>query len=102
MGLKALYNGVVKFTDVKIPVENLVAGEGKGLKVALSTLNTGRLTLPACVGLMRSCLKIVREWSSTREQWGCVIGKHQAIGDKIAKIAARISQLKVSFFLHQV
>ena len=90
MGLKALYNGVVKFTDVKIPVENLVAGEGKGLKVALSTLNTGRLTLPAaCVGLMRSCLKIVREWSSTREQWGCVIGKHQAIGDKIAKIAAK-------------
>ena len=91
MGLKALYNGVVKFTDVKIPVENLVAGEGKGLKVALSTLNTGRLTLQkaACVGLMRSCLKIVREWSSTREQWGCVIGKHQAIGDKIAKIAAK-------------
>ena len=90
MGLKALYNGVVKFTDVKIPVENLVAGEGKGLKVALSTLNTGRLTLPAaCVGLMRSCLKIVREWSSSREQWGCVIGKHQAIGDKIAKIAPK-------------
>jgi alkylation response protein AidB-like acyl-CoA dehydrogenase len=90
MGLKALYNGVVRFTDVKIPVENLVAGEGKGLKVALSTLNTGRLTLPAaCVGLMRSCLKISREWGSTREQWGCVIGKHQAIADKIAKIAAK-------------
>lgn len=90
MGLKALYNGVVRFTDVKIPIENLVAGEGKGLKVALSTLNTGRLTLPAaCVGLMRSCLKISREWGSTREQWGCVIGKHQAIADKIAKIAAK-------------
>jgi alkylation response protein AidB-like acyl-CoA dehydrogenase len=90
MGLKALYNGVVRFTDVKIPTENLVAGEGKGLKVALSTLNTGRLTLPAaCVGLMRSCLKISREWSATREQWGCVIGKHQAIADKIAKIAAK-------------
>jgi alkylation response protein AidB-like acyl-CoA dehydrogenase len=90
MGLKALYNGVVRFTNVKIPVENLVAGEGKGLKVALSTLNTGRLTLPAaCVGLMRSCLKICREWGSSREQWGCAIGKHQAIGDKIAKIAAK-------------
>ena len=90
MGLRALYNGVVRFTNVKIPVENLVAGEGKGLKVALSTLNTGRLTLPAaCVGLMRSCLKISREWGSTREQWGCVIGKHQAIADKIAKIAAK-------------
>ena len=88
MGLKALYNGIVRFTDAKIPVENLVAGEGRGLKVALSTLNTGRLTLPAaCVGLMSSCLKISREWGSTREQWGCVIGKHQAIADIITKTA---------------
>ena len=91
MGLKALYNGVIKFTDVKVPVENIIAGEGRGLKVALSTLNTGRLTLPAaCTGLAKQCLKAARKWSAERVQWGAAVGKHAAVADKIAKIAAKI------------
>lgn len=89
MGLKALYNGVVKFTDVKVPVENIIAGEGRGLKVALSTLNTGRLTLPAaCTGLAKKCLQVLRQWTGERVQWGAPIGKHAAIADKLARIAA--------------
>jgi len=89
MGLKALYNAVVRFTDVRIPVENVVAGEGRGLKVALSTLNTGRLTLPAaCAGMMYRLLDICRRWSKEREQWGQAIGKHAAIAAKLADMAA--------------
>jgi alkylation response protein AidB-like acyl-CoA dehydrogenase len=89
MGLRALYNGVIRFTDVKVPRENIVGGEGRGLKVALTTLNTGRLTIPAaCVGLMKRCLGYAREWAVTRTQWGAVIGRHAAIADKIARIAA--------------
>lgn len=89
MGLKALYNGVVRFTDVKIPVENIVSAPGKGLKVALTTLNTGRLTLPAaCVGLLDRSLEMALAWSKRRVQWGQEIGKHAAIAAKLADLAA--------------
>ena len=91
MGLKALYNGVIRFKDVMVPRENILLAEGKGLKVALTTLNTGRLTLPAaCVGLSKRCLEITRAWAATREQWGTEIGKHAAIADKIARMASNL------------
>lgn len=89
MGLKALYNGVLHFHNVEVPLEDVVHQVGKGLKVALTTLNTGRLTLPAaCTGMMHRCLEIVLRWSKQREQWGQAIGKHEAIAAKIADIAA--------------
>ncbi len=89
MGLKALANGVISFRDVRVPRENLIGEEGKGLRIALTTLNTGRLTLPACcAGIAKQCLKIVRGWSNARQQWGLPIWKHEAVGHIIADMAA--------------
>lgn len=89
MGLRALYNGVIRFTNVRVPKDNIVLAEGKGLKVALTTLNTGRLTLPAaCTGALERCLEISLKWANEREQWGCAIGKHAAIAAKIADLQA--------------
>jgi hypothetical protein len=89
MGLKALYNAVIEFRNVRVPRENIIAGEGKGLRVALTTLNTGRLTLPAnCVGGVRRCLTLAKRWANEREQWGASIGKHAAIADKIARMSS--------------
>lgn len=89
MGLRGLENGVTRFHQVRVPAENRIGPEGAGLKIALTTLNTGRLSLPAmCVGAGKWCLKIAREWSAVREQWGKPVAKHEAVGAKISFIAA--------------
>src|SRR5881296_4109015 len=89
MGLKAMYNGVMRFTNVRVPTENVLWDVGKGLKLGLITLNTGRLTLPiSSVAAGKRCLEIAREWASERVQWGRQIGKHDAIAQKIGTMAA--------------
>ncbi|GAA2517394.1 acyl-CoA dehydrogenase family protein [Streptomyces gobitricini] len=89
MGLRGLENGVTRFHQVRVPAANRIGPEGAGLRIALTTLNTGRLSLPAmCVGAGKWCLKIAREWTSVREQWGKPVARHEAVGAKISFIAA--------------
>jgi alkylation response protein AidB-like acyl-CoA dehydrogenase len=89
MGLRGIENGVTRFHRVRVPAANRIGPEGAGLKIALTTLNTGRLSLPAgCVGAGKWCLKQAREWAAEREQWGKPVGEHEAVGAKISYIAA--------------
>jgi alkylation response protein AidB-like acyl-CoA dehydrogenase len=89
MGLRGLENGLTRMHRVRVPAENIIGREGQGLKIALTTLNTGRLSLPAmCAGASKWCLKIAREWSTERVQWGRPVGSHEAIASKIAFMAA--------------
>jgi len=104
MGLKALANAVITFEDVRLPVTNIIGKEGRGLKIALTTLNDGRLSIPnTCVGTSKECLSTVRKWSKQRIQWGVPIGKHESLGHKIAFIAsttyAMESIVKLTSFL---
>jgi alkylation response protein AidB-like acyl-CoA dehydrogenase len=89
MGLRGLENSVTRFHDVFVPAENVIGREGQGLKIALTTLNTGRLSLPAmCVGAGKYCLAVARGWANNRVQWGLPVGQHEAVAKKIAFIAA--------------
>jgi alkylation response protein AidB-like acyl-CoA dehydrogenase len=89
MGLRGLENGVTRFHEVRVPAANRIGEEGQGLKIALTTLNTGRLSLPAsCAAAGKLALKIAREWSGERVQWGRPIAEHEAVATKIAFIAA--------------
>ncbi len=100
MGLKGLSNGMLRFNNVKVPAENVIGKPGMGLKIALTTLNTGRLGVPAaggggCKGFLDDCAW----WAKNRVQWGRPVGEHQAISKKIANFAADTFAMQAMVFL---
>ncbi|NUR29998.1 MAG: acyl-CoA dehydrogenase, partial [Catenulispora sp.] len=89
MGLRGIENGVTRFHQVRVPAGNLIGAEGQGLKIALTTLNTGRLSLPAaCVGAAKWSVRTARRWSGERVQWGRPVGEHEAVASQLAFMAA--------------
>jgi len=89
MGLRGLENSVTRFHDVFVPAENRIGDEGKGMRIALGTLNTGRLSLPAsCVGAMKYSAGVARRWAAERVQMGRPVAVHEAIATKVSFLAA--------------
>lgn len=89
MGLRGIANGLLRLDKVEVPAANMIGEPGQGLKIALTTLNTGRLTMPAAsAALSKVCMHHAHDWANKRVQWGEPVGRHQAVAEKLANMAA--------------
>jgi alkylation response protein AidB-like acyl-CoA dehydrogenase len=90
LGIRAIENGLIRFRNVRVPAENVILGEGKGLKLALTTLNDGRLGIPAVAAFVsKDVLDFSASWAKSRVQWGKAVGSHGAGAQKLAEIAGQ-------------
>jgi len=91
LGINASKTSELIFEDMEVPKENLLGKEGEGFKIALATLDGGRIGIAAqAVGIAQAALDESIEYSKQREQFGRPIAKFQAIQWMIADIATRI------------
>ncbi len=84
MGLKASSTAAIKFSNVRVPKENLLGQPGDGFKIAMTILNFGRLALGAAsAGVMKLSLKDMVKRAERRVQFGVPIHRFQLIQEKI-------------------
>ncbi|HYX34204.1 MAG TPA: acyl-CoA dehydrogenase family protein [Oligoflexus sp.] len=85
MGLKGIENGLIRFNEVKVPIDNVIGEVGHGLKLALATLNDGRLSIPALSAAATLELAgFCNLWGKSRVQWGRPVGSHEPGMQKLA------------------
>ena len=89
MGMRGIENSLTLYDGVFVPKENVIGKEGAGLKIALTTLNTGRMGIPAqCAATAKWSAKVAREFAAVRVQWGKPIGQHDEVAQRVGFIAA--------------
>ncbi|MAE59407.1 MAG: acyl-CoA dehydrogenase [Halobacteriovorax sp.] len=90
MGIRASETRAVYFDKVIVPEENIIGEKGKGFKIAMNVLNSGRLSLGAgCVGGMKTIIKLATEHAKGRKQFGKSISEFGIIQEKLAEMCAR-------------
>ena len=91
MGIRSSATCQLLFHDVKVPKENLLGGEGQGFKIAMSTLDGGRIGIAAqALGIAQGAFEAAVEYSKERVQFGRPICQQQAIAFKIADMATKL------------
>jgi acyl-CoA dehydrogenase family member 9 len=89
MGIRGTATGRFALRDVRVPKENVLGPQGKGLKVALTVLDFGRTTFGACcTGAAKTCLELALQHANTRKQFNKTLGNFHLVKKKIARIAA--------------
>lgn len=88
---RASNTGELYFDDVRVPAKNMLGARGQGFKIMMETLDNGRLSIGAMgLGLARGAFDLTLKYANERKTFGKTIGKHQAVGFKLAEMATRI------------
>jgi alkylation response protein AidB-like acyl-CoA dehydrogenase len=88
LGLRAQDTGELTLDGVRVPAANVLGEEGGGLRVALSALDNGRISLAAgCVGIGQGCLEACIAYAKDRQQFGRPIASFQLVQELLAEIA---------------
>ncbi len=91
MGIRASETRAVYFDKVIVPASNMIGEPGKGFKIAMNVLNTGRLSLGSgSVGGMKTLLELATKQAKGRKQFGDYISNYGMIQQKLATMAAHI------------
>ncbi|KQR46577.1 hypothetical protein ASF82_03755 [Frigoribacterium sp. Leaf164] len=90
-GLKANHLQRVHFTDVRVPAENLLGEPGDGFRIAMNTLNNGRMSMGTAIsGGMKRFLQLSVEHTESRRQFGRPLADFEMVGDKLAWMTEQI------------
>lgn len=99
MGVKGSPTHAVQYDDVRVPAENLLGPEGRGLHQALQTLDGGRIGIGAlCVGLAQAAFEAAVKYAQERQTFGVPIAKHEAIQWMIADAATHIDAARLMIY----
>ncbi len=96
LGLCSSVTNTISLTDCRVPVENRLGEEGEGLKIALSTLATGRIGVAAqAVGIAQGAFEHAIRYATERKTFGRYLYEHQAIQFMLAEMATRIEAARL-------
>jgi acyl-CoA dehydrogenase family member 9 len=89
LGVRGTATAKLAFKDMPVPKENILGPLGKGLKVALTVLDFGRVAFGAsCTGAAKTCVRLAIEHARTRVQFGRTLGEFPLVQEKLARMAA--------------
>ncbi|MFX4273727.1 acyl-CoA dehydrogenase family protein [Propionibacteriaceae bacterium Y1685] len=100
MGMNASHTATVTFDGVAVPANRMIGAQGDGLRIALGSLDSGRLGIAACAtGLAQAALDCAVEYARERQQFGRAIAEFQGLQFLLADMAAAVDQAR-AVYLH--
>jgi hypothetical protein len=95
LGLRGMENGAVRLSGAVVPARRRVGAEGEGLRLALSALSSGRLSVVSrALGIARECRRAARGWALSRRRRGRALASEPAVAARLARLDELVASLE--------